>query len=229
MSPCKEKFCPYETSSSSMVRYRDMSPVQWKTCGCEGWDCIYRYKCQGIERQQIKAECKKWWNGKVVLKPWIYPVQYPSFLQNGLHLTNLQRAQVLEKSNCLCHHIVMAYKDSNMNVLTQKEHLKCHKITQDLNVHIIQAKQYYCDIRMGLMVLSEVLREWFWQAQLWILEDSDVWRISDDEVCELNGARHIHGPTGGKKNASYSALKWVVLNILSIMRQTCGCLELQAH
>ncbi|KAK0502219.1 hypothetical protein EDD18DRAFT_1100698 [Armillaria luteobubalina] len=88
-----------------------------------------------------------------------------------------------------CFTLFKAYRDGNINVLMQKECLKCHKITWDLNVHIAQAKQYYCDIRNGLMVLLEVLREWSWQAQLQILEDLDVQRISDNEVGISKGNR----------------------------------------
>ncbi|KAK0491901.1 hypothetical protein EDD18DRAFT_1109315 [Armillaria luteobubalina] len=104
-----------------------------------------------------------------------------------------------------------AYKDGNTNVLMQKEQLKCHKVTQDLNARITQAKQYYHDVRKRLMVLFEELGEWSWQVQLRILEDSDVWRISDDEVCKLNGARHVHEPTGGEKKCTldYEANLWL--------------------
>ncbi|KAK0475680.1 hypothetical protein EDD18DRAFT_1115892 [Armillaria luteobubalina] len=108
----------------------------------------------------------------------------------GLHSTDLQRAQVLEKSNRLRHHIEswfivqevhmpMAYKDSDTNILMQKERLKCHKITRDLNTCITQAKQYYRD----------VLGEWSWQAQLRSLEDSDVRRILDNEMGISEGNR----------------------------------------
>ncbi|KAK0505477.1 hypothetical protein EDD18DRAFT_1305540 [Armillaria luteobubalina] len=145
----------------------------------------------------------------------------------GLHSTDLQRAQVLEKSNRLrrrngpslpayslplylpssillahtCEKVLTravfrlrvaqgydllhtirsqllslskAYKDGDTN-------LKCHKITRDLNTRITQAKQYYRDIRKRLLVLSE--------AQLHILEDSDVRRISDDEMGISEGNR----------------------------------------
>ncbi|KAK0491756.1 hypothetical protein EDD18DRAFT_1109505 [Armillaria luteobubalina] len=82
-----------------------------------------------------------------------------------------------------------AYKDGDTNILMQKERLKCHKITRDLNTCITQAKQYYHDVRKRLLVLSEVLRERSWQAQLRILEDSDVRRISDDEMGISEGNR----------------------------------------
>ncbi|KAK0491728.1 hypothetical protein EDD18DRAFT_1109479 [Armillaria luteobubalina] len=155
----------------------------------------------------------------------------------GLHSTDLQRAQVLEKSNHLCRHIEswfiiqevhmpMAYKDSDTNVLTQKKWLKCHKITQDLNTRITQAKQYYRDVRKRLLVLSEVLGERSWQAQLCILEDSDVigrchgygilhilgtCPAVSKNVCVLNGARHVHEPTNGEKNQTldYEADLWL--------------------
>ncbi|KAK0470846.1 hypothetical protein IW261DRAFT_1553665 [Armillaria novae-zelandiae] len=78
--------------------------------------------------------------------------------------------------------LLKVYKDGDTNVLTQKERLKCHKTTQDLNAHITQAKQYYHNVRKRLTVLSTELGEWGWQAQLRVLEDSDVHRIADDEV-----------------------------------------------
>ncbi|KAK0478031.1 hypothetical protein EDD18DRAFT_1322729 [Armillaria luteobubalina] len=82
-----------------------------------------------------------------------------------------------------------AYKDGDTNVLTQKERLKCHKTTRDLNARITQAKQYYRDVRKRLTILSTELGEWSWQAQLRILEDSDVRRIADDEVGISEGNR----------------------------------------
>ncbi|KAK0471979.1 hypothetical protein EDD18DRAFT_1314665 [Armillaria luteobubalina] len=64
-----------------------------------------------------------------------------------------------------------AYKDGDTNVLTQKERLKSHKMTRDLNARITQAKQYYRD-----------LGEWGWQAQL---------LIADDEVGISEGNRSM--------------------------------------
>ncbi|KAK0486702.1 hypothetical protein EDD18DRAFT_1311625 [Armillaria luteobubalina] len=75
-------------------------------------------------------------------------------------------------------HTIRTYKDGDTNVLTQKERLKCHKTTRDLNTRITQAKNYYCDVRKRLT-----------QAQLHVLEDSDVRRIADDEVGISEGNR----------------------------------------
>ncbi|KAK0490177.1 hypothetical protein EDD18DRAFT_1109725 [Armillaria luteobubalina] len=108
----------------------------------------------------------------------------------GYNLLHTIHSQLLSLSK--------AYKDGNTNILMQKERLKCHKITQDLNTCITQAKQCYCDVRKRLLVLSEVLGEQSWQVQLRILEDSDV--------CISNGARHVHEPTDGEKNVSFSVL-----------------------
>ncbi len=84
-----------------------------------------------------------------------------------------------------------AYKDSHTNVLTQMERLKCHKMTRDLNARITQAKQYYHEIRKQLTTLSTKLGEWGWEAQLRVLEDSDVCRIADDEVGISEGNRSM--------------------------------------
>ncbi|KAK0481089.1 hypothetical protein EDD18DRAFT_1312229 [Armillaria luteobubalina] len=89
----------------------------------------------------------------------------------GYDLLHTIRSQLLSLSK--------AYKDGDTNVLMQKERLKCHKITRDLNTRITQAKQYYRD----------VLGEQSWQAQLRILEDSDVRRISDNEMGISEGNR----------------------------------------
>ncbi|KAK0466634.1 hypothetical protein IW261DRAFT_1553911 [Armillaria novae-zelandiae] len=75
------------------------------------------------------------------------PLYLPSSILPGYDLLHTIRSQLLTLSK--------AYKDGDTNTLTQKERLKCHK-----------AKQYYCDVRKGLMVLSEVLMEWSWQVQL---------------------------------------------------------------
>ncbi|KAK0230564.1 hypothetical protein IW262DRAFT_1478045 [Armillaria fumosa] len=122
----------------------------------------------------------------------------------GAHSTDLQRAQVLEKSNRLRRSIESwfvvqepmlslskAYKDGDTNILTQKERLKCHKTMRDLNARITQAKQYYRDVRKRLTILSTELGEWGWQAQLRVLEDSDVRRIADDEVGISEGNRSM--------------------------------------
>ncbi|KAK0472663.1 hypothetical protein IW261DRAFT_1553319 [Armillaria novae-zelandiae] len=95
-------------------------------------------------------------------------------IAQGYDLLHTIRSQPLSLSK--------AYKDGDTNILTQKERLKCHKMTQDLNARITQAKQYYRNIRKWLTVLSTELGEWGWQAQLHVLEDSDVRRIADDEV-----------------------------------------------
>ncbi|KAK0234112.1 hypothetical protein IW262DRAFT_1245955, partial [Armillaria fumosa] len=84
-----------------------------------------------------------------------------------------------------------AYKDGDTNVLTQKERLKSHKTTWDLNARITQAKQYYHDVRKQLTILSMELGEWGWQAQLHVLEDSDVHRIANDEVGISEGNRSM--------------------------------------
>ncbi len=84
-----------------------------------------------------------------------------------------------------------AYKDGDTNVLTQKERLKCHKTTRDFNARITQAKQYYRDVRKRLTILSTMLGEWGWRAQLRVLEDSDVRRIADDEVGISEGNRSM--------------------------------------
>ncbi|KAK0477741.1 hypothetical protein EDD18DRAFT_1312696 [Armillaria luteobubalina] len=116
----------------------------------------------------------------------------------GAHSTDLQRAQVLKKngqgkgpsfpayslplylpSSILpahpCKkaigydllHTICTYKDGDTN---------CHKTMRDLNT-----KQ--------LTVLSTELGEWGWQAQLHVLEDSDVRRIANDEVGISEGLR----------------------------------------
>ncbi|KAK0500890.1 hypothetical protein EDD18DRAFT_1348323 [Armillaria luteobubalina] len=150
----------------------------------------------------------------------------------GVHSTDLQRAQILEKSNRLRRSVESwfvvqevhmpttmvraesrlriaqgydllhtirsqllslskAYKDGDTNVLTQKERLKSHKTTRDLNARITQAKQYYRDVQKRLTILSTELGEWGWQAQLRVLEDSDVRRIADDEVGISEGNRSM--------------------------------------
>ncbi|KAK0500749.1 hypothetical protein EDD18DRAFT_1279950 [Armillaria luteobubalina] len=102
-------------------------------------------------------------------------------IAQGYDLLHTLRSQLLSLSK--------AYKDGDTNVLTQKERLKCHKTTRDLNARITQAKQYYRDVRKRLTILSTELGEWSWQAQLRILEDSDVRRIADDEVGISEGNR----------------------------------------
>ncbi|KAK0493690.1 hypothetical protein EDD18DRAFT_1356144 [Armillaria luteobubalina] len=102
-------------------------------------------------------------------------------IAQGYDLLHTLRSQLLSLSK--------AYKDGDTNVLTQKERLKCHKTTRDLNARITQAKQYYRDVRKRLTILSTELGEWGWQAQLRILEDSDVCRIANDEVGISEGNR----------------------------------------
>ncbi|KAK0465848.1 hypothetical protein IW261DRAFT_1426997 [Armillaria novae-zelandiae] len=166
----------------------------------------------------------------------------------GEHSTDLQRAQVLEKSNWLCrrveswfvqqevhmlvihglqirdsegngpsvplthnpytshqqyystthrfdllhtirgHLLALAkgYKDADAMMLMQKEWLKCHKTTRDLNTHITQAKYYYRNVQQCLMTLLARTGEHSWQSQLRGLEDSDVRRISDSAVGAFN-------------------------------------------
>ncbi|PBK60798.1 hypothetical protein ARMSODRAFT_1026235 [Armillaria solidipes] len=104
-------------------------------------------------------------------------------IAQGYDLLHTIRSQLLALSK--------SYKDGDTNVLTQKEQLKCHKTTWDLNVWITQAKQYYCDVRKWLVVLSTEIGEWDWQVQLRILEDTDVHRIADDEVGISEGNRSM--------------------------------------
>ncbi|KAK0478572.1 hypothetical protein EDD18DRAFT_1312571 [Armillaria luteobubalina] len=73
----------------------------------------------------------------------------------------------------LLHTIPKGYKDADATMLTQKERLKCHKTTRDLNMRIMQAKYYYRDVRQCLMTLSTRMMEYSWQSQLRVLEDSD--------------------------------------------------------
>ncbi|KAK0478646.1 hypothetical protein EDD18DRAFT_1364574 [Armillaria luteobubalina] len=61
------------------------------------------------------------------------------WIAQGYDLLHTIRSQLLSLSK--------AYKDGDTNVLTQKERLKSHKTTQDLNARITQAKQYYCDVQ----------------------------------------------------------------------------------
>ncbi|KAK0488218.1 hypothetical protein EDD18DRAFT_1335263 [Armillaria luteobubalina] len=72
-------------------------------------------------------------------------------IAQGYDLLHMLRSQLLSLSK--------AYKDGDTNVLTQKERLKCHKTTRDLNARITQAKQYYCDVRKRLTILSMELGE----------------------------------------------------------------------
>ncbi|KAK0501996.1 hypothetical protein EDD18DRAFT_1100491 [Armillaria luteobubalina] len=103
---------------------------------------------------------------------------------------HLQSYQLIPATRaCQLLSLSKAYKDGDTNVLTQKERLKCHKTTWDLNARITQVKQYYCDIIKWLTVVSTELGEWGWQAQLRVLEDSDVHRIADDEVGISEGNR----------------------------------------
>ncbi|KAK0467431.1 hypothetical protein IW261DRAFT_1613021 [Armillaria novae-zelandiae] len=102
-------------------------------------------------------------------------------IAQGYDLLHTIRSQLLSLSK--------AYKDGDTNVLTQKERLKCHKTTRDLNARITQAKQYYRDIIKRLTVLSTELGEWGWQVQLRVLEDSDVRRIADEEIGISEGNR----------------------------------------
>ncbi|KAK0460313.1 hypothetical protein IW261DRAFT_1587084 [Armillaria novae-zelandiae] len=102
-------------------------------------------------------------------------------IAQGYDLLHTIRSQLLSLSK--------AYKDGDTNVLMQKERLKCHKTTRDLNARITQAKQYYHDIIKQLTVLSTELGEWGWQVQLRVLEDSDVHRIANEEIGISEGNR----------------------------------------
>ncbi|KAK0472260.1 hypothetical protein IW261DRAFT_1424482 [Armillaria novae-zelandiae] len=123
---------------------------------------------------------------------------------NELHTTSpkdmISQGIQLEASHQLLT-LSKAYKDGDTNVLIQKEQLKCHKVMQDLNAHITQAKQYYCDIRKGLMVLLEVLVVWSWQKGIMRCPGSGILYIWEmfpvvlKNVCELNGASTPMGGT----------------------------------
>ncbi|KAK0477410.1 hypothetical protein IW261DRAFT_1551980 [Armillaria novae-zelandiae] len=185
----------------------------------------------------------------------------------GEHSTDLQRAQVLEKSNWLCrrqevhmlvvhglqihdskgnspsvptysqplylpstvllHHpcddivgfdllhticghllaLAKGYKDADAMMLMQKEWLKCHKTTRDLNMCITQVKYYYRNVQQCLMTLSARTGEHSWQSQLRGLEDSDVHRISDSTgMSWIWYAAHL-GDVPGSVN-EYLRIEW---------------------
>ncbi|KAK0228030.1 hypothetical protein IW262DRAFT_1532140 [Armillaria fumosa] len=111
--------------------------------------------------------------------------------------------------------LAKGYKDADATTLTQKEWLKCHKTTRDLNVRITQAKHYYRDVRQCLMTLSARTMEYSWQSQLQVLEDSDVHRIADSAVGAFNTeqgmswiwyAAHLGDVPGGVNE--YLRIEW---------------------
>ncbi|KAK0502087.1 hypothetical protein EDD18DRAFT_1100581 [Armillaria luteobubalina] len=107
----------------------------------------------------------------------------------GAHSTDLQRAQVLKKYNRLRRSIESCQGNSpsfpaySLPLYLPSSILPAHPCDESM------AKQYYRDIIKRLTVLSTELGEWGWQAQLHVLEDSDVRRIADDEVGISEGNR----------------------------------------
>ncbi|KAK0486448.1 hypothetical protein IW261DRAFT_1416228 [Armillaria novae-zelandiae] len=97
----------------------------------------------------------------------------------------LRIGQGFDLLHTICGHLLAlakAYKDGDTTTLMQKEQLKCHKTTRDINACITQAKNYYQHVQQCLMTLSTRSGDCTWQSQLRVLEESDVHQISDNAV-----------------------------------------------
>ncbi|KAK0470911.1 hypothetical protein IW261DRAFT_1553650 [Armillaria novae-zelandiae] len=154
-----------------------------------------------LQRAQVLEKVESWFVQQEVHMPVICGLRIRDSEGNGPSVPTYSQPLYLP-STVLLHHpcddivgfdllhmirghllaLAKGYKDADAMTLTQKEQLKCHKTTRDLNTRITQAKYYYRNVRQCLMTLSARTGEHSWQSQLRGLEDSDVRRISDSTV-----------------------------------------------